>query len=324
MQRFPAVFDLVPDQIEQAIRLAGRAPSLHNCQPWRFRVLPRVIEMHADPGRRLPVADPDDHELRLACGAALMNLRLALAHAGVRPIVSLLPPAATPTVLAEVRSAGHQRPEAEQIALYEAISDRRTQRQPFRPTAVPESKQHELVEAARVEGGFLHLVQPRERDAVEVLVRGAHRARMADPRFCAELATWAERTDVEAPAVPEPRSRSPQHDFAERATPPPAAPDAQPLLVVLGTCENSPEAELRAGQAMQRVWLTATARGLVAIALPEVVGLPETRAELRDLLGGAVHPQALLRIGYGTPSPAAPRRSADELLIDELPASNHS
>ena len=79
---------------------AGRAPSLHNSQPWRFRVTARVIELYADPERTLPVADPDGREQRMACGAALFNLRLALHGHRIRPTVTILPDRARPELLA--------------------------------------------------------------------------------------------------------------------------------------------------------------------------------------------------------------------------------
>jgi hypothetical protein len=81
----PAALGLSPHDTAAVLQAAGLAPSVHNTQPWRFRVTPDVIELHADPTRRLPVADPEDVELRLACGAALFNLRLALHGHGVRP-----------------------------------------------------------------------------------------------------------------------------------------------------------------------------------------------------------------------------------------------
>jgi hypothetical protein len=302
MRRFPPVFDLVPRQVAQVIRLAGLAPSPRNSQPWRFRVLPHVIELHADPARRLPAADPNDRELRLACGAALLNLRLALAHAGVRPIVTLLPRLAPPTVLAEVRSGGHQRPEAEQIALYEAIPDRRMHRQPFHGASVPAGKQHDLMVAARTENAWLHVVQPDERSALEAFVHRAHLAQLANSRFRAELSAWTNNADQ----------------------PPVAEFESDPLLAVLCTSGNGPENDLQAGQAWQRVRLTATARGLVAATLPEIVEVPGIRENLHGLLGGVVHAQALLRIGYGVPSPAVPRRDPVELLINAVPTSNQA
>jgi hypothetical protein len=57
-------------------------------------------------------------------------------------------------------------------------------------------------------------------------------------------------------------------------------------------------AEVQVGQALQRVLLTATAAGLATSSLRQVVDVPQTREELRRLLGGARPPQAVLRIGW--------------------------
>ena len=75
----------------QVVSAAGMAPSLFNTQPWRFRLCPDRIEVHADLGRRLIGHDPEDRELRIACGAALFNLRLALHAHGVTPVVTIEP-----------------------------------------------------------------------------------------------------------------------------------------------------------------------------------------------------------------------------------------
>jgi hypothetical protein len=54
-------------------------------------VLPAQIELHADLDRSLPATDPEQRELRISCGAALLNLRLALQSHSIRPLVTLLP-----------------------------------------------------------------------------------------------------------------------------------------------------------------------------------------------------------------------------------------
>jgi hypothetical protein len=62
--------------IDELLRAAVAAPSLHNAQPWRFRIWPSssVIELAADPARMLPSADPHGRAAHIACGAALFNL----------------------------------------------------------------------------------------------------------------------------------------------------------------------------------------------------------------------------------------------------------
>src|SRR5215472_11383437 len=83
------------------IATAARAPSVHNTQPWRFRVSDYVIELHADPGRKLR-ADRSGREMFISCGAALFGLRLAVRPLGYLPVVGLLPDPARPRLLARV------------------------------------------------------------------------------------------------------------------------------------------------------------------------------------------------------------------------------
>ena len=40
------------------VSLACRAPSVHNTQPWAWRIGPDGIELYADDSRRLAAADP--------------------------------------------------------------------------------------------------------------------------------------------------------------------------------------------------------------------------------------------------------------------------
>ncbi|MFD7341721.1 hypothetical protein ACFV98_37980 [Streptomyces violascens] len=82
-------------------RDAASAPSLHNAQPWRFRFLREsgTFELYADRLLAVPLADPDDRALHLGCGAALFNLRVAIAHRGRHPRADLLPDPSRPNLL---------------------------------------------------------------------------------------------------------------------------------------------------------------------------------------------------------------------------------
>ena len=85
------------------VRVAARAPSLHNTQPWRFQVRPDAVELYADYGRQLGT-DRIGRELLISCGAALYGLRLAVRSLGRMPEVELFgEPAHQPAEKARLR-----------------------------------------------------------------------------------------------------------------------------------------------------------------------------------------------------------------------------
>ncbi|MFD9130571.1 hypothetical protein ACFV0G_38405, partial [Kitasatospora sp. NPDC059571] len=104
--------------------------------------------------------------------------------------------------------------------------------------------------------------------------------------------------------------------------PPAAAPhsrvfEAAPQMCTLATATDHPADWLRAGQALERVWLLATLRGVRATVLHQAVEWPDTRLGLRDTAGGPSCVHLLLRLGYGPPGPATPRRAVADILTAE-------
>lgn len=329
MTQIPSTFGLSPEQVENLLETAGRAPSLHNTQPWRFHLTPTAIELHADPGRALPVVDPEDRELRIACGAALFNLRMALHGHRIRPLVTLLPDPSRPHLLAVVRHGGTKIATPEQEQLLRAVPLRRTNRHPFtdNPVSVPE--QHALRRAAQDEKGRLHIVDdPQQRAAMQEMALRAHRLQIEDPTFRAEARQWTggapDRSDGvpawAAGPVPASHDRWVLRDFRGGAGPervPGKDFEEQPLIAVLTAHLSGAAAEIQAGQALQRVLLAATTHGLAVSFLSHIVEVPQTRNELSRLIDDTRPPQAVLRIGRGWPVGATPRRAVTDLLTPE-------
>jgi nitroreductase len=325
---------LTEDQLQAAVEAAARAPSLHNTQPWRFRATDDGIELHADRARQLPVADPSGRELRLACGAALFNLRLALIGHGMRPIVTLLPDPARPDLVATVRRCGSRSATPEQRRLLEAVPRRRTNRRPFTDAQVPTPARHALRRAALEEGAWLDLVtDPEQRVQLGAMARQAHERQMADPEFVAELERWTGH-DVERPdgvpataggPLPRPNATWVLRDYSGGTARPDGVVEAEPVIAVLSVHGDGPREEIRAGLAMQRVLLTATTHGLAASFLSQLVECADVREGMRRLISGARPPQVVLRIGQGWPVPGTPRRPVTELLVaDADPADLHT
>ncbi|MGW4057003.1 Acg family FMN-binding oxidoreductase [Amycolatopsis sp. NPDC004747] len=316
---------LDPDQVKSVIGAAVLAPSTHNTQPWRFRCTHEGLELHADPERALPVADADRRELLLSCGAALFNLRTAIQALGAHPATTLLPRRDDPTLLATVRPFAARRPDPRMVELANAIPRRHTNRTPFEADVIRPSLVAELRHAAELEQSWLPRLTGAQLAGLRELIHQGHRVQLADPAFLAEWRHWTGRgpdsrdgvPEFAAGAMPSNNGGWVLRDFGTRDRGRPD--DSEPLVVVIGSFDDTAADRLQAGQAMQRVLLTATVAGLDASFISQPVEVPAVRAELRRLLGGGLWPQIVLRLGRGTPVPWTPRRSLADVLMEPSP-----
>jgi nitroreductase len=56
------------DVLAEAAIAAGAAPSIHNTQPWQWRVHADAVELRAARDRQLTATDPDGRMLTISCG----------------------------------------------------------------------------------------------------------------------------------------------------------------------------------------------------------------------------------------------------------------
>jgi nitroreductase len=319
---------LTPQLARSLVEAAVTAPSLHNTQPWRFIARPgeAVIELYADPARMLRRADPQGRAVHLSCGAALFNLRLAATCAAAEPVIRLLPQAAEPQLLATVRLARPCRPQARDLDLYAAIWRRHTTRAPFTPVPVPAPVLAALREAAALEGAALIPLDHAAGQRMIDLATAAQQRLGYDQAARAELSGWARGGRYRDGIPPQSLWPPPWPGGAagQEAGPlllHPAQLDPAPQLAVLATHGNRRADWLRAGQALQRVLLLATHHGLATCPLGWVADAREATGGREATLDGQ-HIQMVLRIGYGPPGPATPRRPVRDVLqiVRELAA----
>ncbi|GGM32215.1 MULTISPECIES: Acg family FMN-binding oxidoreductase [Micromonospora] len=309
-------------QLRAAARDAVRAPSMHNSQPWRFRLREGGIEVAVDPDRRLPAADPSGWAARIAGGAALFNLRLSLAVAGTPARVRLRPYPGEPDVLARLVPDVPRAPTPAQRSLHAAVARRFSHRAPFWPNPVPAEARWRLVEAARAEQGWLELVIGVSAvNAFAALAQSAHRVLDRDRAYRDELAGWVRGgpapDGVPAAAggpVAQPQDLLPSRAFGVRERAPGRDFEPEPLVAVLGAAGNTATDQVVAGQALQRVLLTATDAGLAVSLLSQPIEVPAAREALRLSLGRFGTPQMVLRVGYGQPGWPVGRRDVEEFL----------
>ena len=179
--------DVVAPALEDAADRGRLAPSVHNTQPWTFVLFPDRVEIRADRSRQLAVLDPAGRELVQSVGAALFNVRAALAARGLATVVERLPRPGDPDLLAVVRPVNGA-PDPVLARLARAIPRRHTNRRPFTPMTVPDEIIDRLTEATAAEATLLVAVRsPEQLALVAGLTQQADRLQSADPAYREEL-----------------------------------------------------------------------------------------------------------------------------------------
>lgn len=317
---FPA-----PDVLRAVLTSANRAPSVHNSQPWHWRVGPQRLSLHADSTRHLPHTDPDRRDLLLSCGAALHHCTVALAAAGWHATVRRMPDPDDRNHLADIEVVP-QIPDDLDTMLAAAIPDRRTDRRTYSSWPVPWGDIALMGARAARAGVMLRQIDLLPR--LNAIVAESMARHAGDPDYLAELSAWSGRhgsvAGVPASNTPYPErdARIPSRVFAGPALrQPPRTPPARDnaVVIALGTADDDDLARLRAGEATSLVLLSATALGLASCPVSEPLEIAETREAVRaDVFGESGYPQMLIRVGWAAVDaeslPPAPRRPLGEVV----------
>lgn len=313
--------------VHEVVRLACRAPSVHNTQPWRWRIDGPRIELRADRTRQLAISDPDGRNLTISCGAALHHLAVASAGMGRSLTVSRLPDIDDPDLLA-VGELGPTTPIARADAeKLDALRRRVTDRRRFTSWPVPEERLDRLAEYDERWGTrILALHGDSARHTLERLVDRAMEVHRRDPGYVDEQRQWTARTSSDGLPL---SSLPPQDHVGERRDRfdrivEPANGDATSLertdgVLAICTVRDDVRGWLDAGEALSALWLRTTIAGLSLVPLSQVIEVEETRQALFDQLFFAMaRPQLLVRIGWQemgrAPLPLTPRRDLHEVL----------
>ena len=326
------------ESLFQVIRMAQMAPSVHNTQPWVFWIraddrmeLRASVSGRAEsgllgPDRRLLAADPLSRELAISCGAALYNLRLAFRVMGHDVAVWLLPDQANDSSLlasVEIVTGRINSPTVKEQKLYSAIPQRHTNRSPFTNEVIPPTVQQAMKRAAFQEEGWLRGL---DRTQAGKWVRAAAEADTKleeDTGYMTELNRWT-RDRNPGSGVPAAaagacgkKGGAPVRDYGVGGRPGERF-ERHPQLLALSTDSDQPIDWLRAGQALQRVLLTATLHGVSASFLTQPMELSDHQDQPRRWPWHwpfAEVPQMVLRVGYATrPAAFTPRRNAPDVL----------
>jgi hypothetical protein len=309
------------EQTRFMLNYAVLAPSVLNTQPWRFTLAGRDVKLYADRSRGLPALDPDGRELVISCGAALLNLRLAVRHYGYAESWVGRHDEGDPDLLA-VLSVGEPTPAGrDEEALFGAIPRRETERRPFADLDVAPAILGELREEAAAEGAHLHVFdQPAQKAGLAELVGESIRRLAANPAAAHDLSAWLRADDdPRHDGVHDERQNPWGHRSSGRTRAADVAAGTvdlasdSPALLLLSTRADDRAAWLAAGQALERVLLRATLHDLSASYLNQPTEVPEVRSRLVTAVGGAF-PQVLFRIGHPLRTAGTLRRRVRDVI----------
>ncbi|SPM32267.1 NAD(P)H nitroreductase [Mycobacterium rhizamassiliense] len=312
--------------IEDAVRTACRAPSLHNSQPWQWLFNGGQLRLFLDPSRVMDT-DHSAREALISCGAALDHLRVAMAAAGWQSHIDRFPNPNSPSHLASIEFMPTEFVTERDRRLAGAIGVRRTDRLPF--SAVTEWQSIEAVVASSANRQAVHLeviaddLHPRLKEAAQI----AESFRSYDTRYQNELCWWtapfeswqgipysalvsaAEGNRVgigrvfPAPHRPERRLEIPE-DHAK--------------VLLLSTDDDTRADALAAGEALSATLLECTMAGLATCPITHLTEVDAARDLIRSLMDYDAVPQVLIRAGAVPVTekvpPPTPRRLLSEVL----------
>ena len=306
-----------------AAEIAGQAPSVHNTQPWHWRVESDGLELRAEPSRQLRASDPDGRLMVLSCGSALHHARIALAAEGWHVEVERRP---EPNRLARVRVTGRSDRDPWAMRHLQTIQIRRTDRRPVADVPIEAAVLDAVRAAVEAEGIWLHLMRP---DEVVELAAAADRAQVLenfDPQWREEISYWAggvrgEGLGVPGTAIPHeaPQTTVPGRDFGHHGDLPIDAEHDQTAVFAMLYGHGDQRLDwLHAGEGLSAAWLTATELGVTVLPLSAPIEVAGTRETLRRVIAGLGHPYLILRLGTANPDdtqpPHTPRLPIDQTI----------
>ena len=316
--------------IRDAVRLACRAPSLHNSQPWHWLLDGTALQLFADQGRVVRATDTTGREALIACGAVLDHFRVAMAAVGYTANVDRFPNPNNRLHIASIDFApmeyvtdGHRRRAA-------AILQRRTDRLPFAAPSDWDAIDATLRNTVHCDRVRLDIVPDERRSELAEASQLTESLRLYDSSYHAELEWWTAAFEL-SEGIPQSSLVSaaesdrvdvgrvfPVTDHRERR---PEVDEDHAKVAVLSTYDDTPHSVLCCGEMLSAVLLDATMAGLATCTLTHITEVPASREIVAGLIGHSgqdITPQVLIRIGEApstedVPIPT-PRRAVDQVF----------
>lgn len=316
--------------MREICRYGTLAPSVHNTQPWRFKLAGPAIEVFVDPASILQEGDPTRRELWLSMGACLENLCLAAGSLGYktglktdahgdfdqRPVA----------VLKLSKSAGGDK------EWLKAIEERVSDRFSYRSKPVSQNLLNKISGSWQSKSvKVMATGDPELLTTLGELTEKGLSVALGFPGFRKELSelvhfNW-QRPKVGMPgytltrgtlgSVLEKASLATGLGSRKKAVEDGRLIAAGPAVIMTFTSGDTPLYWLEAGRAFQHALLQAALLGLHTATVAAVVEAGDFHEDIEALAGTAWRLQTVSRAGYPTKQhvPHSPRLPLEEVII---------
>lgn len=328
---FPTI-GTTEEQLLFLLNYAVLAPSLHNSQPWLFKVSDQCLEIMLNQSIALSIVDPNNRELIISCGAALGNLEVAARYFGYDTKVQHAKNKDGANYLAKISLSKGASPSVLEIALFNAITLRQTHRSLFNAEKASDDLLQNCAIAASARGvEFSYISDAKTKSEVAKLTIVADKEQFSRPWFRVELAAWmhsskkSRQDGMSARRFGIPDILTPFTGFLIRTfnlgkqvaskNQKKIASDSS-VLGIFSTQTDHPSDWLNSGRALSHVLLLLTAKGFSAGYLNQPIEVEVFRNLLRRVLATLTYPQIMLRIGKAPAINFSIRRSVKDCLVD--------
>lgn len=299
------------------------APSVHNVQPWQFKIDKDMVTISISNQRRLGVGDPVGRETWLSIGACLENIIQSAAIFGQYVHYKLH----DSEVLITFSNAKPPKPE---ITL-ETIQKRFTDRSKYNGKAVPKATLNAIQNCWQSEDISLVVTYDPEviRVVSDLTARGISLA-LRQPAFRQELSGLINRPFSSKQtgfsyrslrlkplrAVVEPLSVGKGLNITKQVKKERSLWLSSSALIMTFAKGDSIKYWLEAGRAYQRAGLIAVQHDLRQATSAAIVEASDFHTDIENLVGTDLRLETLMRIGYSSAKPAhSPRLRLDDVIV---------
>ena len=315
---------------KKMLEYAIKAPSGHNTQPWKFKLMDNSIEIHPNLDCTLAVVDANRRELYISLGCATENLCIAAHELGYNTETDISPENNEYIIRIKLEKA-MEAPEP----LFRQIEKRQTNRSVYKSRMITNDTIQMLRNNCSQSGAHCYFYKNREslyQTLADFTFQG-NKVQMSDKNFKNELKKWIRYNKKQvketkdgltyavmgSPSMPKWIGKPIVSSFLN-----PKAQNKSDKIkinssshfVLFTTNESKPENWIMLGRSLEQFLLKCTELGIAIAFLNQSCEVEQLATKLQTTL--PIHneyPMLLLRIGYADPMPYSPRKPLDNEII---------